>query len=66
VLVKLCLLWNLLTTLPKLRCESKCSRVYGQINEPLGARAHVDLIRLTVAEQFCNARDKMSFSLTTF
>ncbi|KAF8407726.1 hypothetical protein HHK36_006861 [Tetracentron sinense] len=86
-----CLLWNLLTMLPKLmvggisvfagvgertregndfyremiesgviklgekQSESKCALVYGQMNEPPGARAHVGLTGLTVAEHFRDA-----------
>lgn len=37
------------------RAESRCSLVYGQMNEPPGARARVGLTGLTVAEYF---RDK--------
>lgn len=32
--------------------ESKCALVYGQMNEPPGARARVGLTGLTVAEYF--------------
>jgi F-type H+-transporting ATPase subunit beta len=32
--------------------ESKCTLVYGQMNEPPGARARVELTGLTVAEHF--------------
>jgi F-type H+-transporting ATPase subunit beta len=32
--------------------ESKCTLVYGQMNEPPGARARVALTGLTVAEYF--------------
>ncbi|KAI3697184.1 hypothetical protein L6452_30014 [Arctium lappa] len=35
--------------------ESKCALVYGQMNEPPGACAHVGLIGLTVAEHFRDA-----------
>ncbi|KAF7132020.1 hypothetical protein RHSIM_Rhsim09G0101500 [Rhododendron simsii] len=35
--------------------ESKCALVYGQINEPPGARARVGLTGLTVAEHFRDA-----------
>ncbi|KFK31244.1 hypothetical protein AALP_AA6G087300 [Arabis alpina] len=35
--------------------ESKCALVYGQMNEPPGARAHVGLTGLTVAESFRDA-----------
>eukprot|EP00803_Ostreobium_quekettii_P007276 evm.model.scf_1979.2 EVM.evm.TU.scf_1979.2 scf_1979:9618-15024(-) len=34
------------------RAESKCTLVYGQMNEPPGARARVALTGLTVAEHF--------------
>jgi F-type H+-transporting ATPase subunit beta len=34
------------------RGESKCTLVYGQMNEPPGARARVALTGLTVAEYF--------------
>jgi F-type H+-transporting ATPase subunit beta len=34
------------------RAESKCTLVYGQMNEPPGARARVALTGLTVAEYF--------------
>ena len=32
--------------------DSKCTLVYGQMNEPPGARARVGLTGLTVAEYF--------------
>ena len=35
--------------------ESKCALVYGQMNEPPGARARVGLTGLTVAEYFRDA-----------
>lgn len=35
--------------------ESKCALVYGQMNEPPGARDHVGLTGLTVAEHFRDA-----------
>jgi F-type H+-transporting ATPase subunit beta len=35
-----------------LQLESKCTLVYGQMNEPPGAPAHVGLTGLTVAEHF--------------
>jgi len=35
--------------------ESKCTLVYGQMNEPPGARARVGLTGLTVAEYFRDA-----------
>ena len=35
--------------------ESKCALVYGQMNEPPGARARVGLTGLTVAEHFRDA-----------
>merc|ERR1719198_2714553 len=38
--------------LGKERTESRCSLVYGQMNEPPGARARVALTGLTVAEYF--------------
>merc|ERR1719198_271611 len=38
--------------LGKERTESRCSLVYGQMNEPPGARARVGLTGLTVAEYF--------------
>jgi F-type H+-transporting ATPase subunit beta len=34
------------------RGQSKCTLVYGQMNEPPGARARVALTGLTVAEYF--------------
>jgi F-type H+-transporting ATPase subunit beta len=34
------------------RAESKCTLVYGQMNEPPGARARVALTGLTIAEYF--------------
>ncbi|PIA63651.1 hypothetical protein AQUCO_00201177v1 [Aquilegia coerulea] len=37
------------------RSESKCALVYGQMNEPPGARARVGLTGLTVAEHFRDA-----------
>jgi F-type H+-transporting ATPase subunit beta len=37
------------------RAESKCTLVYGQMNEPPGARARVGLTGLTVAEYFRDA-----------
>eukprot|EP00898_Chlorokybus_atmophyticus_P008726 jgi/Chlat1/8855/Chrsp91S09257 len=37
------------------RAESKCALVYGQMNEPPGARARVALTGLTVAEHFRDA-----------
>jgi len=42
-----------LLSLPLLvQAESKCALVYGQMNEPPGARARVGLTGLTVAEHF--------------
>jgi F-type H+-transporting ATPase subunit beta len=38
-----------------LQLESKCALVYGQMNEPPGARARVGLTGLTVAEHFRDA-----------
>lgn len=38
-----------------LQGESKCALVYGQMNEPPGARARVGLTGLTVAEHFRDA-----------
>lgn len=37
------------------QAESKCALVYGQMNEPPGARARVGLTGLTVAEHFRDA-----------
>ncbi|CAI9761953.1 unnamed protein product [Fraxinus pennsylvanica] len=37
------------------QADSKCALVYGQMNEPPGARARVGLIGLTVAEHFRDA-----------
>ena len=34
------------------RAESKCALVFGQMNEPPGARARVALTGLTIAEHF--------------
>lgn len=41
--------------LSSLQDESKCALVYGQMNEPPGARARVGLTGLTVAEHFRDA-----------
>eukprot|EP00210_Caulerpa_lentillifera_P006649 g6352.t1 len=41
--------------LNELQSESKCALVYGQMNEPPGARARVALTGLTVAEHFRDA-----------
>lgn len=38
-----------------LQSDSKCALVYGQMNEPPGARARVGLTGLTVAEHFRDA-----------
>ncbi|KAB5538139.1 hypothetical protein DKX38_015672 [Salix brachista] len=38
-----------------IKAESKCALVYGQMNEPPGARARVGLTGLTVAEHFRDA-----------
>lgn len=38
-----------------MQAESKCALVYGQMNEPPGARARVGLTGLTVAEHFRDA-----------
>ena len=38
------------------RQESRCSLVYGQMNEPPGARARVALTALTIAEYFRDAQ----------
>lgn len=38
-----------------LQADSKCALVYGQMNEPPGARARVGLTGLTVAEHFRDA-----------
>jgi F-type H+-transporting ATPase subunit beta len=43
--------------------ESKCALIYGQMNEPPGARARVALSALTVAEYF---RDEMSQDVLLF
>ena len=40
---------------PYVQRESKCALVYGQMNEPPGARARVGLTGLTVAEHFRDA-----------
>lgn len=40
---------------PSLQSDSKCALVYGQMNEPPGARARVGLTGLTVAEHFRDA-----------
>merc|ERR1712205_153279 len=45
--------------------DSKCTLVYGQMNEPPGARARVGLTGLTVAEYFRDFEAKMSFSSLT-
>ena len=44
---------------------SKAALVYGQMNEPPGARARVALTGLTVAEYLEIKKDKMYFSLST-
>ncbi|CAK9219776.1 unnamed protein product [Sphagnum troendelagicum] len=47
--------------------ESKCVLVYGQMNEPPGARARVGLTGLTVAEHFRDAEGQdVFFSLIIF
>lgn len=38
-----------------MQADSKCALVYGQMNEPPGARARVGLTGLTVAEHFRDA-----------
>merc|ERR1712159_759415 len=43
--------------------ESRCALVYGQMNEPPGARARVGLTGLTVAEYF---RDKEGHDVLLF
>lgn len=48
------LLWCL-CLLIIVQSESKCALVYGQMNEPPGARARVGLTGLTVAEHFRDA-----------
>jgi len=49
-------LTNLSTMVASLyQSESKCALVYGQMNEPPGARARVGLTGLTVAEHFRDA-----------
>jgi F0F1-type ATP synthase beta subunit len=49
------------------QAESKCALVYGQMNEPPGARARVGLTGLTVAEFTTNSvlllRNTLSSSL---
>ncbi|CAN6584857.1 unnamed protein product [Malus baccata var. baccata] len=45
-----------------LQSESKCALIYGQMNEPPGARARVGLTGLTVAEHFRDAEGQMCFS----
>jgi len=42
----------------KLQGDSKCTLVYGQMNEPPGARARVALTGLTVAEYFRDVRNQ--------
>ena len=50
--------------LPKIRpADSKCALIYGQMNEPPGARARVGLSALTVAEYF---RDDMKQDVMLF
>ena len=44
-----------LLTILLFQAESKCALVYGQMNEPPGARARVGLTGLTVAEHFRDA-----------
>ena len=45
----------LIVIMCSLQMESKCALVYGQMNEPPGARARVGLTGLTVAEHFRDA-----------
>ena len=42
----------------KLAGDSKCTLVYGQMNEPPGARARVALTGLTIAEYFRDVRNQ--------
>ena len=46
---------TLLSVQSLMQAESKCALVYGQMNEPPGARARVGLTGLTVAEHFRDA-----------
>lgn len=55
-IIAFCMYWiNLSYTNVLLQSESKCALVYGQMNEPPGARARVGLTGLTVAEHFRDA-----------
>jgi hypothetical protein len=45
--------------------ESKATFVFGQMNEPPGARARVALSGLTIAEYFRDGEKIFYFSLTT-
>lgn len=49
------LVHQFLTFCINIQAESKCALVYGQMNEPPGARARVGLTGLTVAEHFRDA-----------
>ncbi|KAE8720725.1 ATP synthase subunit beta [Hibiscus syriacus] len=51
---KAVLIMELINNVDK-QAESKCALVYGQMNEPPGARARVGLTGLTVAEHFRDA-----------
>jgi F-type H+-transporting ATPase subunit beta len=42
----------------KLKGESRCALIFGQMNEPPGARARVGLTGLTVAEYFRDEEGK--------
>ena len=44
--------WDLSTVSPEMLAESKATFVFGQMNEPPGARARVALSGLTIAEYF--------------
>jgi F-type H+-transporting ATPase subunit beta len=48
------------------RANSKCTLVYGQMNEPPGARARVALTGLTVAEYFRDVEGQVSGEESTF
>ncbi len=50
--------WDLSKVDPKALAESKCTLVFGQMNEPPGARARVALSGLTLAEYYRDGDEK--------
>lgn len=53
ILVEIVLMIDIISSFNQ--ADSKCALVYGQMNEPPGARARVGLTGLTVAEHFRDA-----------